>query len=114
MIPNEIEATQSLVLAAEDCPPGDFSRLHVFQAHDERALQALCAHGPVLIRGGRGSGKSALMIEAGNRLDGVNSNAVGVYLSLRHVPLLRSTGPEYEKLFCVLLSEEINRKLAAR
>ena len=111
---NEIEASQSLVLAAEDCPPADFSRLHVFQAHDERALQGLCAHGPVLIRGGRGSGKSALMIEAANRLDLSGSAAIGVYLSLRHVPLLRSTGQEYEKLFCALLSEEIDRKLSKR
>lgn len=114
MVQNEIEASQSLVLAAEDCPPEDFSRLHVFQAHDERALQALCAHGPVLVRGGRGSGKSALMIEAGNRLDRPESTAIGVYLSLRHVPLLRSTGQEYEKLFCALLSEEIGRKLSRR
>lgn len=112
MVQNEIEASQSPVLAAEDCPPDDFSRLHVFQAHDERALQALCAHGPVLIRGGRGSGKSALMIEAANRLAAPGSSVIGLYLSLRHVPLLRSTGQEYEKLFCALLSEELGRKLS--
>ncbi len=110
----DAEWTQGLVLAAEDCPPQDFESLHVFRAHEERILQALCAHGPVLIRGGRGSGKSALMIEAARRLDTHGSEAIGIYTSLRHVPLLRSTGQEYEKLFCALLSTEISRTLGTR
>ncbi len=100
---------QSLVLAAEDCPDEEFSRLHVFLNHEEKIIDALCAHGPVLIRGGRGSGKSALMIEASRRLNQKNSPAIGIYLSLRNVPLLRSSGSEYERLLCELISREITR-----
>lgn len=100
---------QSLVLAAEDCPKEEFQRLHVFLHHEERIIEALCAHGPVLIRGGRGSGKSALMIEASRRLHKTDSPAVGIYLSLRNVPLLRSSGAEYERLLCELLTREITR-----
>lgn len=100
---------QSLILAAEDCPKEEFQRLHVFLNHEERIIEALCAHGPVLIRGGRGSGKSALMIEASRRLHRSDSPAVGIYLSLRNVPLLRSSGVEYERLLCELLTREITR-----
>lgn len=104
---------QSLVLAAEDCPTEEFGRLHVFLSHEERIIEALCAHGPVLIRGGRGSGKSALMIEASRRLQIETASAIGIYLSLRNVPLLRSSGIEYERLLCELLSREINRTFTA-
>ncbi|CAE6696191.1 MULTISPECIES: hypothetical protein [Paraburkholderia] len=103
---------QLLVLAAEDCPPGDFDKLHVFLAHEERVIRALSAHGPVLVKGGRGSGKSALMIEASRRLQSPESGAIAIYLSLRHVPLLRSSGQEYEKLLCHLLAREVARTLA--
>ncbi len=102
--------TQSLILAAEECPAELFSDIHVFSQVEERVIQALCAHGPVLVKGGRGSGKSALMIEASRRIEAMQG-VIGLYLSLRHVPLLRSTGVEYEKLFCSLLSQELNRKL---
>ncbi|MDD2711638.1 MAG: hypothetical protein PHU77_01860 [Simplicispira sp.] len=104
---------QSLVLAAEDCPTEEFERLHVFHSHEEKIIDALCAHGPVLIRGGRGSGKSALMIEASRRLKKLDSPAIGIYLSLRHVPLLRSSGSEYERLLCELLSREVTRTFIA-
>ena len=104
---------QSLVLAAEDCPNEEFERLHVFLSHEEKIIDALCAHGPVLIRGGRGSGKSALMIEASRRLKAPESPAIGIYLSLRNVPLLRSSGAEYEKLLCELLSREVTRTFTA-
>ncbi|MBR3771558.1 MAG: ATP-binding protein [Clostridium sp.] len=64
------------------------------------------AHGPVLIKGGRGTGKSALLREADNRLR--NSNvACGIYLSLRHLPLLRTQGEQYEKEFIRILSDRI-------
>ncbi|WP_186231239.1 hypothetical protein [Burkholderia gladioli] len=102
-----------LLLAAEDCPPSDFEKLHVFHQHEERVLRALTAHGPVLIKGGRGSGKSALMIEASRRLQDENADAIGIYLSLRHVPLLRSSGAEYEKLLCEILSREVTRTLVS-
>ncbi|MEX8506584.1 hypothetical protein [Leptothrix ochracea] len=104
---------QLLILAAEDCPPNEFEKLHIFLTHEERVIKALCAHGPVLVKGGRGCGKSALMIEAHRRIK-VNKDTLmvmGVYLSLRHIPLLRSKGQEYEKLLCELLSREISRSL---
>lgn len=109
----EITSDYSLYLAAEECPPDEFEQLHVFHAHENRIIQALCAHGPVLVRGGRGSGKSALMIEAERRLRLPNSSVLGIYISLRHVPLLRSTGAEYERLFASLLSQSIDKSLRA-
>jgi hypothetical protein len=109
----DLDVSQALVLAAEDCPPEDFGRLHVFHSHEERIIQALCAHGPILVKGGRGSGKSALMIEADRRMGLPGSGVLSVYLSLRSVPLLRSVGVEYEKLFCMLLSEQITRRLGS-
>ncbi len=102
---------QSLLLAAEDCPVERFERYHYFSQHEDRIIQALCAHGPVLLKGGRGSGKSALMIEAYRRMSANNYGAIGVYVSLRHLPLLRSTGQEYEQLLCDRLSRAIHDQL---
>jgi len=99
----------NLILAAEDCDPQEFARLHRFSANDERVINKLVAHGPVLLEGGRGSGKSALMIAASRRLaPSVPSASVfGVYLSLRHLPLLRTSGKEYEEIFCTLVSNQM-------
>ena len=57
-----IEEQGKFILAAEDCPPEIFNKLHKFSKYEERIINSLIAHGPVLIRGGRGSGKSALLI----------------------------------------------------
>jgi hypothetical protein len=103
---------QSLWIAAEDCPADDFEKYHVFLQHEERVINALSTHGPVLIKGGRGSGKSALMIEASRRLQHPESMTFGVYLSLRYLPLLRSRGQEYEILLCELLTKELHRTLS--
>lgn len=60
-MPEEIfEST--LILAAEDCDPGTFGKLHRFSKNDQRIISKLTAHGPVLLQGGRGSGKSALLL----------------------------------------------------
>lgn len=109
---SEAEAPE-LMLAAEDFPSDQFSKYHYFAAYEERVLQKLLAHGPVLLRGGRGSGKSALLREAANRLNTQphNRNAVGIYLSLRHLPLLRSTGTEYESILCDLILQKTNKVL---
>jgi predicted AAA+ superfamily ATPase len=58
----------NLVLAAEDFDEADFNRLHRFSKNDERVISKLMAHGPVLLQGSRGSGKSALMRAAAERL----------------------------------------------
>lgn len=108
-IHNEDEEN-SLVLAAEDCDPDTFDKIHTFSAFENKIIRSLVAHGPVLLRGGRGSGKSALLIEA-DRLLKDNATVFSVYLSLRYLPLLRSTGSDYEQIFCTLLLKAINLKL---
>jgi hypothetical protein len=110
MSPETHDDTSALILAAEDCSPEEFSKLHRFSTHDRRIIRKLIAHGPVLLRGGRGSGKSALMIEASRQLAPFNKNgdAIGVYISLRYLPLLRSTGEQYEQLFCNILKQKLS------
>lgn len=113
----EIEAEAELLLAAEDCPPGKFDALHKFPTrNDRRVLLALVAHGPVLLRGGRGTGKSAFMIAASRQLDPVvpEATAVGVYMSLRHAPLLKSTGDAYGRILCEIIIRQIRDTLGAR
>jgi len=104
---------QSLILAAEECPRDRFSDYHTFSRNDDSIIRKLCAHGPVLLRGGRGSGKSALLIEAYNRMR-ILPSVFPVYLSLRYLPLLQSDGNEYIHHFCTLLSREILRELQER
>lgn len=103
----------TLILAAEDCDPATFAAIHRFSKTDARIISKLVAHGPVLLQGGRGSGKSALMIEAFNQLfpQKEDRNAIGIYLSLRNLPLLRSSGEDYEKIFCTLLINRIKEIL---
>src|ERR1700722_4755744 len=94
-----------LILAAEECTAEDFPSYHYFSAYEDRLIRRLVAHGPVLLRGSRGSGKSALMIEAANRMREapMSEHVVGVYLSLRHLPLLNSTGHQYASILLELL-----------
>lgn len=73
-------------------------------------IRKLSAHGPVLLRGGRGSGKSALLIESHRRMKALD-NVFPVYVSLRYLPLLQSDGQEYIEHFCVLLSRAIEKEL---
>ncbi len=110
---NTAPSDWNLVLAAEDFDAQEFRKLHRFSRNDERVIAKLMAHGPVLLQGSRGSGKSALMREASERLpvDG-DAPAIGVYLSLRHMPLLRSAGDEYQRILCELLRDRITRVLA--
>ena len=107
------EIPSSLILAAEECPSADFEKYHNFSGYDELIIRKLSAHGPVLIRGGRGSGKSALLIEASRRMKSVVS-VFPVYVSLRYLPLLQSDGQEYIGHFCVLLSQAIQKELQSR
>jgi len=106
-----IEDQGKYILAAEDYPLDIFDRLHKFSKYEERIIGSLVAHGPVLIRGGRGSGKSALLIESHNRIQKSYDNIFSVYFSLRHLPLLRSQGKEYEEIFCKLLIQYLNQEL---
>lgn len=101
----------SLILAAEECPPEKFQEYHKFSKYDEVIIRKLCAHGPVLIRGGRGSGKSALLIESYRRMM-ATTGTFPVYVSLRYLPLLQSDGTEYITHFCTILSSAIQREVS--
>lgn len=114
---NDREVDSTLILAAEDCEPAYFDQLHTFSSrNDKRVLSTLVAHGPVLLKGGRGSGKSALMIAASRQLDPVvkDASAIGIYMSLRHAPLLKSTGEAYGKILCGIIIERIKGLLGDR
>ncbi|RIW26382.1 ATP-binding protein, partial [Bacillus velezensis] len=95
--------------AAEDFPDEEFRKYHTFSKYENKIIRKLIAHGPVLIRGGRGSGKSALLKEAYFRSNegDLSENVLGVYVSVRHLPLLRAEGKDYEDIFCKLLIDKI-------
>lgn len=107
------DVDSGLILAAEECPPEAFSRYHSFSAYDDVIIRKLSAHGPVLIRGGRGSGKSALLIEAYRRMR-EGEGIFPVYLSLRYLPLLQSDGEEYIGHFCQILSLAVQKEIVIR
>ncbi len=107
----ETTTNPNLVLAAEDFEPSEFGLYHRFSPTDERMLAKLMAHGPVLIRGGRGSGKSALMVEAERRLKSNPSHGtLGLYISLRHLELIRTSGKDYESFLCRLLLKRLQEE----
>lgn len=108
---DDLETESNLLLAAEDCSPELFRKLHRFSTFEDKLIRSLMAHGPVLLRGGRGSGKSALMIEANRRIAESAPNVLGVYLSLRNLPLLRSTGVDYEQKLCTLLIPAVKQAM---
>lgn len=113
----ETEAQAELVLAAEDCDPKDFDTLHKFTTlNDQRVLLSLRAHGPVLLRGGRGTGKSAYMIAACRKLDPEtpDATAVGIYMSLRNAPLLKSRGRKYGRILCEIIIRAVKGTLGDR
>ena len=109
----DFEQQASLILAAEDCESADFNRLHKFGSNEERLISKLIAHGPVLLRGGRGCGKSALMIEASRRVAPVvtEAPAFGVYISLRHLQLLKSRDSAYERALCQIIIRSLQGNL---
>ncbi|WP_213780779.1 hypothetical protein [Caballeronia sp. dw_276] len=109
--PNDQDNDSGLILAAEECPPESFEKYHSFSGYDNVIIRKLTAHGPVLIRGGRGSGKSALLLEAYRRMRAGDS-VFPIYVSLRYLPLLQSDGEEYIHHFCALLSEQIQKELS--
>jgi hypothetical protein len=112
-MPADALDNSNLILAAEDFDSAEFEKYHRFAKSDERIISKLVAHGPVLLRGGRGSGKSALMVEAERRLlRDSNFQALGIYISLRHLELIRSSGKEYEVFLCRLLLNRVQEKIA--
>lgn len=110
---SELLENSSLILAAEDCPDEDFEKLHFFSKHENRFISKLIAHGPVLLKGARGGGKSAMMIEAFRNMypNKIESSVFGIYISLRNLNLLRSEGEKYEKILCQLIIHSTNKYL---
>ena len=110
MDPNELFDPE-LLLAAEDFPDEEFEKYHTFAEYEDGIIRKLIAHGPILLRGGRGSGKSALLKEAYNRINkgSISQKAIGIYISLRYLPLLRYQDQEYERFFCKLLIEHVKK-----
>jgi len=104
---NYEELYADLILACEDFSIEDFEKYHCFYKYEDNIINQLMAHGPVLLKGGRGTGKSALLREADRRLKQGNSSACGIYLSLRQLPLLRSQGRQYEEEFLKILIDRV-------
>ncbi len=98
-----------LILACEDFADEEFVSYHCFYEYEETILNQLMAHGPVLLKGGRGTGKSALLREAARRLNNDRkSSACGIYMSLRHLPLLKNEGDKYVSEFLRILYDCVN------
>lgn len=109
---HHVDDEQILILAAEECPEESFDVIHKFTKSDQKIIRKLIAHGPVLLRGGRGTGKSAYLIKAYlEMMAELKSSVFPIYLSLRYLPLLRSAGTEYDRHFCKILSERIRSEL---
>ncbi|MDB5652928.1 MAG: hypothetical protein JWQ94_541 [Tardiphaga sp.] len=111
----DVSDDSGLMLAAEECPPDDFEKYHSFTRYERNIIQRIIAHGPVLLRGGRGTGKSALLIESFLLMKRDYADSVlPIYISLRHLPLLQSVGAEYQAHLCRILSAEINKEFRRR
>lgn len=56
------------------------------------------------------------MIAASRQLDPIvpEATAVGIYMSLRHAPLLKSTGDAYGRILCSIVIEKIRQTLGKR
>ena len=76
------------MLAAEEFSDEQFSLYHFFSKTDEQVIRRLLVPGPVLLRGPRGSGKSAYMLAAHKRVKESSDPVISFYVSLRHFPLL--------------------------
>jgi hypothetical protein len=100
-----------LNLAAEEFSAQEFQNYHLFSETDELVIRRLIVHGPVLLRGPRGSGKSAFMLEAHRRI-GENKLAVfSAYVSLRHFPLLSATADKYLSILIPYVADKICSQL---
>ena len=103
-------ADVGLRLAAEDFGDEDFAQYHSFSTSDEQVIRRLVVHGPVLLRGPRGSGKSAYMLEAHKRIR-VKQEVFSAYISLRHFPLLAASASEYMAILIPYVSEQIAKQV---
>ena len=101
-------------LAAEEFTDSEFTQYHFFSRTDEHVIRRLTVSGPVLLRGPRGSGKSAYMLAAHNRMKSEEITSFSVYISLRHFPLLAAPAEEYIKVLIPYVVNHIKKEIAAR
>ncbi len=98
-------------IAAEEYSEKEFSSHHVFTTSDETIIRRLIAAGPVLLRGPRGSGKSAYMLAAHKKIRSSEASIFSVYISLRYFPLLTANADEYLTILIPFVAEQIQKEL---
>lgn len=99
-------------LAAEDFNETEFAQFHFFSQTDEQVIRRLMVAGPVLLRGPRGSGKSAFMLEAHARIKTNEATIFSVYISLRHFPLLlAASADDYLAVLVPYVAELIQKEV---
>ena len=96
-----------LKLSAEEFNDADFSKYHLFSASDEKVLRRLIVPGPVLLRGPRGSGKSAYMRQAHKILEQSGGPIVPSYISLRYFPLITAKSEDYLSILIPYVARHI-------
>lgn len=101
-------------LAAEEFTESEFSRYHIFSKTDEQVIRRLMVAGPVLLRGPRGSGKSAYMLAAHHRIKADEITSFSVYISLRHFPLLAAPADEYIRVLVPYVADHIRKEAISR
>jgi hypothetical protein len=110
MVPLDINEV-GLNLAAEEFTAQEFKDNHLFSGTDELVIRRLIVHGPVLLRGPRGSGKSAFMLEAHRRVGSNDLAVFSAYISLRHFPLLSANADEYLSVLIPYVAKQICQQL---
>ena len=103
-----------LMLAAEEFSDEQFSLYHFFSKTDEQVIRRLLVPGPVLLRGPRGSGKSAYMLAAHKRVKESVDPVISFYVSLRHFPLLAAAAEEYLGVLIPYVIQTMRTELTSR
>lgn len=101
-------------LAAEEFTDAEFGKYHLFSQTDEQVIRRLMVAGPVLLRGPRGSGKSAYMLAAHLRIKSSEQTAFSAYISLRYFPLLSAKADEYLAVLVPYVAELIRKEVRDR
>ena len=96
-----------LKLSAEEFSEQDFQKYHLFSDSDEKILRRLIVPGPVLLRGPRGSGKSAYMRKAHKILESSRSTIISSYISLRFFPLITAKSEDYLSILVPYVARHI-------
>lgn len=101
-------------LAAEEFTDVEFGKYHLFSQTDEQVIRRLMVAGPVLLRGPRGSGKSAYMLAAHLRIKSHEQTVFSAYISLRYFPLLAAKADEYLAVLVPYVADLIRKEIRER